>query len=131
MACAVPATASPPAAASASRRVGGVGGDIRVSPDLLTPKPQDERSDSWGFGPRRIAALICGLGTHACFLFPSAPKHSTILPSTRRGTFMLTIRDSGTTLCDYLTRRDWLRIGALGSLGLSLPTLLAARAHAA
>ena len=36
---------------------------------------------------------------------------------------MLTIRDSGATLCDHLTRRDWLRIGALGALGLSLPTL--------
>ncbi|MSQ97016.1 MAG: DUF1501 domain-containing protein [Gemmataceae bacterium] len=44
---------------------------------------------------------------------------------------MLTIRDSGTTLCDHLTRRDWLRIGGLGALGLSLPTLLSARAPAA
>ncbi len=43
---------------------------------------------------------------------------------------MLTIRDSGTTLCDQLTRRDWLRIGGLGALGLSLPALLNARAQA-
>ena len=41
---------------------------------------------------------------------------------------MLTIRDAGTTLCDQLTRRDWLRVGALGALGLSLPTLLNAQA---
>ncbi len=44
---------------------------------------------------------------------------------------MLTIRDSGTTLCDHLTRRDWLRVGALGALGLTLPALWNARAQAA
>lgn len=44
---------------------------------------------------------------------------------------MLTIQDSGTTLCDHLTRRDWLRIGGLGSLGLSMPALWTARAQAA
>jgi len=43
----------------------------------------------------------------------------------------LTIRDSGAALCDHLTRRDWLHIGALGALGLSLPTLQGARGHAA
>lgn len=43
---------------------------------------------------------------------------------------MFTIRDSGTPLCDRLTRRDWLRIGALGSLGLTLPALAHARAQA-
>ena len=41
---------------------------------------------------------------------------------------MLTIRDSGMTLCDHLTRRDWLQIGALGALGLTLPALQHARA---
>lgn len=40
---------------------------------------------------------------------------------------MLSIRDTGTTLCDHLTRRDWLRIGGLGALGLTLPTLLKAQ----
>src|SRR5213080_1699786 len=41
---------------------------------------------------------------------------------------MLTIYDrSGTTLCDGLTRREWLRIGGLGLAGLSLPSLLQAR----
>ncbi len=44
---------------------------------------------------------------------------------------MLTIRDSGAALCDQITRRDWLRIGALGTLGLSLPALNQARAQAA
>lgn len=44
---------------------------------------------------------------------------------------MLTIRDSGAALCDHLTRRDWLRIGALGALGLSLPTLWKEHALAA
>ena len=44
---------------------------------------------------------------------------------------MLTIHDSGTTLCDHLTRRDWLRIGGLGALGLTMPVLAQARAQAA
>ncbi len=43
---------------------------------------------------------------------------------------MLTIRDAGTALCDHLTRRDWLRVGGLGALGLSLPTLWNAQTHA-
>lgn len=44
---------------------------------------------------------------------------------------MLTIHDSGTKLCDGLTRREWLRAGSLGMLGLSLPQLLSGRAGAA
>ncbi len=43
---------------------------------------------------------------------------------------MLSIREIGTPLCDGITRRDWLRVGGLGMLGLTLPELLAARAHA-
>ncbi len=44
---------------------------------------------------------------------------------------MLTLHDHGVRLCDGLTRRDWLRVGGLGALGLSLPSLLARRASAA
>jgi hypothetical protein len=40
---------------------------------------------------------------------------------------MLSIQDQGTAWCDGLTRRDWLRIGSLGMLGLTLPALLQAR----
>jgi hypothetical protein len=40
---------------------------------------------------------------------------------------MLRIDDRGTSLCDGLTRREWLRIGGLGMGGLTLPTLLRAR----
>jgi hypothetical protein len=40
---------------------------------------------------------------------------------------MLTIHDQGSRLCDGLTRREWLRAGSLGLLGLSLPALLSAR----
>ena len=40
---------------------------------------------------------------------------------------MLTIHDDGFRLCDGLTRREWLRVGSLGALGLSLPALLEAR----
>jgi hypothetical protein len=40
---------------------------------------------------------------------------------------MLTIHDRGSRLCDGLTRREWLRAGSLGFLGLSLPGLLQAR----
>jgi uncharacterized protein (DUF1501 family) len=41
---------------------------------------------------------------------------------------MLTIHDHDTRLCDGLTRREWLRIGALGAFGATWPALLAARA---
>ena len=41
---------------------------------------------------------------------------------------MLTIRDPGYTLCDGITRRDWLRVGSVGLAGLTLPGLLRARA---
>jgi hypothetical protein len=40
---------------------------------------------------------------------------------------MLSLRDQGTVLCDGLTRREWLRVGALGMAGLTLPALLKAR----
>lgn len=44
---------------------------------------------------------------------------------------MLGLHDSGTRLCDGLTRREWLRVGGLSALGLSLPSLLEGRAQAA
>ena len=40
---------------------------------------------------------------------------------------MLKLLGPGHRLCDRLTRRDVLRVGTLAPLGLSLPTLLAAR----
>src|SRR5438128_1178337 len=40
---------------------------------------------------------------------------------------MLTLRDSGTRLCDGLTRREVLRVGGLTALGLSWPELLRGR----
>ena len=44
---------------------------------------------------------------------------------------MLRILDSGVSLCDGLTRRDWLRIGGIGLGGLSLAGSMAPRARAA
>jgi hypothetical protein len=44
---------------------------------------------------------------------------------------MLRILDSGTRLCDGLTRREWLRIGGLGAVGLTLPALWQGQAAAA
>jgi hypothetical protein len=44
---------------------------------------------------------------------------------------MFSLHDKGTQLCDGLTRREWLRVGGLGALGLSLPALMEARAKAA
>jgi len=44
---------------------------------------------------------------------------------------MLSLRASGPTLCDALTRREWLRIGGLTAFGLSHPDLLHARSIAA
>lgn len=43
---------------------------------------------------------------------------------------MLKILDTTTRLCDGITRREWLRIGSLGTFGLTLPSLLHARAVA-
>jgi hypothetical protein len=44
---------------------------------------------------------------------------------------MLAIHESSRArLCDGLSRREWLHIGGLGALGLSLPQLLASRAAA-
>jgi hypothetical protein len=37
---------------------------------------------------------------------------------------MLRILDRGPNLCDGLSRREWLRVGGLGLVGLSLPALL-------
>jgi hypothetical protein len=44
---------------------------------------------------------------------------------------MLTLHHSGSRLCDGLSRREMLRAGGLGLLGLSLPNLLAAQGRAA
>ena len=43
---------------------------------------------------------------------------------------MLHIHDEGRSLCDGLTRREWLRVGGLGLGGLSLAGLLSSQAHA-
>ena len=40
---------------------------------------------------------------------------------------MFSLLGASARLCDGLTRREWLRIGGLGTLGLSLPELLQAR----
>ncbi len=40
---------------------------------------------------------------------------------------MLSLNHSGATLCDGLSRREWLRIGGLGAIGLGLPQLIQAR----
>jgi hypothetical protein len=39
---------------------------------------------------------------------------------------MFSLHDRPARLCDGISRREWLRVGGLGALGLSLPTLLAA-----
>lgn len=44
---------------------------------------------------------------------------------------MFSLHEKGPRLCDGLTRREWLRVGGLGALGLSLPSLLEARSQAA
>ncbi len=41
---------------------------------------------------------------------------------------MLTLNQRGPNLCDGVTRREWMRIGGLSALGLSLPQLLQGRA---
>ena len=40
---------------------------------------------------------------------------------------MLSFRDRGSRLCERATRREWLRVGGLGVLGISLTDLLAAQ----
>jgi len=43
---------------------------------------------------------------------------------------MLNFHDRPVRLCDGLSRREWLRVGSLGTVGLSLPQLLQAREQA-
>jgi hypothetical protein len=43
---------------------------------------------------------------------------------------MIALSGTGVRLCEGMTRRAWLRAGALGPLGLALPDLLAGRARA-
>src|SRR6478672_5526015 len=44
---------------------------------------------------------------------------------------MISIKGDRARLCDGITRRDFVRIGALGAFGLGLPQLLAAETQAA
>ena len=44
---------------------------------------------------------------------------------------MIQFENHGVRLCDGVNRREWLTLGSLGALGLSLPQLLASRARAA
>ena len=44
---------------------------------------------------------------------------------------MLSFRHGGTQLCDGLNRREWLRVGGLSAVGLTLPDLLAAKSAVA
>src|SRR5436305_12138743 len=44
---------------------------------------------------------------------------------------MISLPGSGVSLCEGRTRREWLRAGGLGALGLALPELLRQRAEAA
>src|SRR5262245_29143339 len=44
---------------------------------------------------------------------------------------MIALPGSGVSLCEGWTRREWLRAGGLGALGLALPDLLRQRAEAA
>src|SRR4051794_33572933 len=43
---------------------------------------------------------------------------------------MITLLGRPSRCCEGLTRREWLRLGGLGSLGLGLPDLLRARSFA-
>src|SRR5688572_8773284 len=54
-----------------------------------------------------------------------------ILHTPNRGRAMLRLTGAGHKLCDGLSRRDFLRVGAVGGFGLSLPLLLERRAAAA
>ena len=40
---------------------------------------------------------------------------------------MISFRGRQTTLCDGISRREWMRLGGLGAFGLGLPDLMKAR----
>src|SRR5216683_4104999 len=44
---------------------------------------------------------------------------------------MFSLEDQPVRLCDGISRREWLRVGGLSVLGLSLPDLLGAEARSA
>src|SRR5207244_2005393 len=58
---------------------------------------------------------------------PSAPRYTHPRPGCRRRCPMLSLHDQPSRLCDGVSRREWLRVGGLSALGLSLPALLEAR----
>jgi hypothetical protein len=80
----------------------------------------EELAEAWKRLTPRLALCYCH--------FP-APRDS---PNPNQGRTMLKLTDQGTAhTCDGVTRRDFLEVGALGAIGLSLPQLLAAEARAA
>jgi len=52
------------------------------------------------------------------------------IPAFPRKAFMLSFLGSSGRLCDGLSRREWLRVGGIGTAALTLPDLLRARAAA-
>ena len=56
------------------------------------------------------------------------PSASKFVSQIERSLAMLSFRNRAVRLCDGVNRREWLRVGGLSVLGLSLPDLLAAQA---
>jgi hypothetical protein len=56
-------------------------------------------------------------------------KHPVVTSSGDRGMLQFTSEGSGTPLCDGISRRTWLEIGTLGTIGLSLPQWWGAQAR--
>jgi hypothetical protein len=72
----------------------------------------------WRFG--LVSSVFCSARTASNAMLCGATK----------GFTMLTIPGAPLRTCEGITRRDWLRVGALGSFGLGLPALLAGRSRA-
>src|SRR2546426_12164363 len=72
--------------------------------------------DRWQHRPARLV-ITSGCGTDRCIPDPAAL-------SSRPVAFMLKVTGAGSlTTCDGITRRDFLQVGTLGALGLTLSHL--------
>src|SRR5687767_3387471 len=87
-------------------------------------------ADSESKGRERISRSAVGYASRLSEGPDSKRVPPRLIRLAREVATMLSLEARATRLCDRVTRREWLRVGGLSVLGLSLPQLLASRAGA-